>query len=166
MTLTHRWSDLRGVEIRHSRPVDHHVTLCGLAVEHTRDYVKGNQRADVRCAACADRMPTPTPTPERTTPVNTPTFGPAPDTGTNPFATVYVSHDGAYRIVTDITDRSVTIHDHTGTFADNPVLRRTFDTVDSTIAAADEVATLQPEGTDWLAWADVYLTDIAEGAES
>ena len=53
MTITTVWSDLRGEEVRHTRRIDSHVTLCGLGTEHTRNFVRGSQRADVRCNECA-----------------------------------------------------------------------------------------------------------------
>lgn len=69
------------------------------------------------------------------------------------------SVDDAYRVVVD--HGTVTIHDHTESFADNPVATGDYGSLAE--AVADELITLQPEGTDWLAWATHYLTDIAEG---
>jgi len=53
-TITTIWSDLRGDEVRHTRIIDSHVALCGLAVEHTRNYMKhASTGHDVRCETCA-----------------------------------------------------------------------------------------------------------------
>ena len=53
-TITTVWSDAtaRTVEVRHTRRIEAAVTLCGLGTEHTRNFVKGNQRLDERCGTC------------------------------------------------------------------------------------------------------------------
>ena len=81
-------------------------------------------------------------------------------------ATEWTSTDDRYRVLR--TDSTVTIHDHTDTFADNPTASHTF-TVCGNLAAwevadfaADDLVMLQPDGTDWLAWATHYLTELAD----
>ena len=52
--ITTRWSDLRGEEIRHQSIIGSHTTLCGLGLEHTRNFVKhAATGTDVRCDVCA-----------------------------------------------------------------------------------------------------------------
>jgi hypothetical protein len=68
------------------------------------------------------------------------------------------STDGRWRVVSDAG--TVTIHDHRDTFAANPVCARSYPSWTIAHEVADELITLQPEGTDWLAWAIHYLTEM------
>ena len=56
MNATTVWSDVRGSEVRHTRLVTSHVTLCGLGTEHTRNFVRNSTFADVRCVPCQHEL--------------------------------------------------------------------------------------------------------------
>ena len=57
--ITTVWQDGRGprVEVRHTRFIESHTTLCGLGTEHTRNYSKWpSTGADKRCDRCQHQL--------------------------------------------------------------------------------------------------------------
>ena len=54
-TITTVWADHTENEVRHTRFIDSHVTLCGLGTNLTRNFSK-HVREDHRCARCQSEL--------------------------------------------------------------------------------------------------------------